>query len=73
MTSARQAIRFDLCLRPRGLRPFSRHAVHPDGMLLSNPLDQFVELDGLLGCGECVGGRKSVFTGGLISAAGGSG
>jgi hypothetical protein len=36
-------------------------------------MDQFVELDGLLGCGEGVGVRKSVFTGGLISAAGGSG
>jgi hypothetical protein len=42
-------------------------------MLLSNPLDQFVELDRLLGRDEGIGGRKSALTGGLSSAAGGSG
>ena len=56
-----------------GLRPFSRHAVHPDGVLLSDPVDQLVELDRLLGRGQCVTGRKSVLTGGLSSDAGGSG
>ena len=38
-----------------------------------DPLDQFVELDGLLGGGETVFGRKSVFAGALIRSAGGSG
>ena len=42
-------------------------------MLLSDPVDQLVELDRLLGRGQCVTGRKSVLTGGLSSDAGGSG
>jgi len=44
-----------------------------DLRLLLDPLDQFVELDGLLGCSEGVGGRKSSFAGGLSRAAGGFG
>jgi hypothetical protein len=64
---------FTLRLSPDGLRPFSRHAVHPDGMLLSNPLDQLVELDCLLGRDQLVGLRKSIFAGAFSSASGGSG
>src|SRR5438445_13786135 len=41
--------------------------------LRPNPFDQLVELDRLLGRGQCVTGRKSVLTGGLSSDAGGSG
>ncbi|HET8533997.1 MAG TPA: hypothetical protein VFL74_00445, partial [Sphingomicrobium sp.] len=63
---------FTLRLSPDGLRPFSRHAVHPDGMLLSNPLDQLVELDRLLGGDQCFGLRKSIFAGGLSNPSGGS-
>jgi hypothetical protein len=44
-----------------------------DAVLLTDPLLEFVELDGLLGCGEGVFGRKSSFRGGSIRAAGGSG
>src|SRR5256885_1995717 len=44
-----------------------------DPRLALHPLDQFVELERLLGCGEAVFDRKSVFAGGLINAAGGSG
>jgi hypothetical protein len=44
-----------------------------DLSLPSDPFDQFVELDGLFGGEERVGGRKSVFAGGLRSAAGGIG
>ena len=50
-----------------------RIAARAHFVLTSNPLDQFVELDGLLGCGEGIGGRKSVFVGGLSRSAGGSG
>jgi hypothetical protein len=42
-------------------------------MLLSNPFDQLVELDGLLCGDEGVGLRKSVFAGGFSSSVGGSG
>ena len=38
-----------------------------------HPFDQLVELDRLLGRGQRVGSRKSVFAGGFSSAAGGSG
>src|SRR3954449_1959484 len=41
--------------------------------LLPDPPDQFVELDGLLGCDEGIGGRKFVFAGGFSSSAGGNG
>ena len=44
-----------------------------DRGLRLHPFDQLVELDRLLGRGQRVGGRKSVFAGGLSSAAGGSG
>src|SRR4051812_10583649 len=44
-----------------------------DRRLSLHPLDQFVELDGLLGCGEGVVVRKSTFTSGLIRFAGGRG
>src|SRR4029450_5449898 len=44
-----------------------------DRRLRLYPLDQFVELDGLLRGGKAVFLRKSVLTGGLIRSAGGSG
>jgi hypothetical protein len=47
--------------------------VDVDRVLLSHPLDQFVELDRLLGGGEGVGSRKSVFAGGLRRTCGGNG
>ena len=50
-----------------------RWRIGRDLMLAPHPFDQFVELDRLLGGDQCVGGRKSVFTGGLSRLAGGSG
>src|SRR5690242_5025943 len=47
--------------------------VRIDACLGPDPFDQFVELDGLLGGGETVGWRKSVFAGGFSRLAGGSG
>src|SRR5438067_1729624 len=52
---------------------FGWRGVRIDCRLSVHPLDQFVELDRLLGRGQCVGLRKSVLTGGLSSPAGGSG
>src|SRR3954468_2497027 len=64
---------------PRGSRALlvgrsrsSRGVVVNLGLCL-HPLDQLIELDRLLGRGQCVLGRKSSLTGGLSSPAGGSG
>jgi len=48
-------------------------AIHLDGVLAFDPADEFVELDGLLGGGKGVAGRKSVLAGGFSSSAGGRG
>src|SRR5689334_11732847 len=64
------------CQRTRGRAPsLGRTAVQIgiDFRLGPYPFDQFVELDGLLGCGEGVGGRKSIFAGTLSRPDGGSG
>src|SRR6185503_1553194 len=50
-----------------------RLAARLNVVLPADPLDQFVELDGLLGGDEGVELRKSVLVGGFISAAGGIG
>jgi hypothetical protein len=48
-------------------------AARIDARLRFHPLDQLVELDGLLGGEEAVRVRKSVFAGGFIRASGGRG
>ena len=79
--SVKAFCRLGLTLAPNGERlvaPALGRTRYSNGIVVNlrlrlHPFDQFIELDGLLGCGEAVGERKSVFAGGLTRLTGGSG